>query len=555
MADCHLIARTGSFLFRFNDTAFGSKWCGYWRGGEKLVEYWAFSFGGRWLSPGTLDSFHYSPEEPRARMSFASGAFSEEACFASRGLKVSAASKLPGRAELELAFNLRGSGENATGAPGRVASFEKGVLTIEGRSRRARVSGLAEFSLIGADCKKHYPGKLAEAKGWRYFNECEQDCLVVRLASRRAVKTAGFLIEDDVGEAPGRSKAKDPFLASAENRMSAFLAGGSFQAGHPYFAKFWVRDACICAPGLLAAGYDIRPLLENIAASQRADGAVPNFSGADVAAASISGQMDFSAADTTPLFILAVTDCWKESGHKEFLKDSVLRACSFFKRTDVDGDGLSETDSGSAYPQGHWTTWMDSIERSGKAVEVNFLWGAALKRAGMALANEELQEAGERLLKLCEDRYWKSEWAYFADTIGGPTYNLKSANILFPLALGEPIQEDRALAALKTIESPEFTKPWGVQTASTSNFNFDPSGYHTGCVWNLLTALAALAEVRYGRRAQAEKYLGILKANLGRRCEDSLDECFDGSGAPQGAVNQAWSICLVPLIFRHLGKK
>jgi hypothetical protein len=544
MGNCHVITNGKNFLFRFNDSAFGSKWCGLWRGEEKIIEYWAFRFGDDWLSPGKFSRFLLNQKGRHARLSYGNE-LSEEVVLSQRGLSVSAASKLPAPAEIEIGINLRSANENVTGNPGEVISFENGTLRVRGRSgRAAEISGLEDFALVASARKTHRPGNLAESLKWDYFHEEDEDCLVVNLRRAHPDKTAGFHVElpEAAPEFPEPEKIypTQKQLHPAILQMRSFLAGDELWAGHPYFAKFWTRDACINIPGFVRLGMreTARDLLEKIGSSQRADGCVPNF----------AARGDYSGADTTPLWILAVCDYCQFSGELEFQRARLLSACHFFDKTDVNGDGLSETDRGSSYdPFLHFTTWMDSIERSGRAIEVQFLWGTALKEAGKLLGEKALSEKGERIFRKAESVFWKPEWNYFVDCVGGPTQNLKSANCLFGLALGD-IDPEKARPCLETIESDEFTLPWGVSTASRKNENFSGDGYHTGAVWNVLTALASLAEFRAGRAEAGWRYLKILEANFGKRCECSLDELYDGQGNPQGAPNQAWSVCLIPRI-------
>jgi glycogen debranching enzyme len=250
------------------------------------------------------------------------------------------------------------------------------------------------------------------------------------------------------------------------------------------------------------------------------------------------------------LWILALCDYCQSSGELDFQWDRLKRACAFFQKTDVDGDGLSETDRGSAFdPFLHFTTWMDSIERSGKAIEIQVLWGEALKEAGKLTGDEALSKRGEKILEKTASVFWKPEWNYFLDCVGGPSQNIKSSNVLFGLALADwSLPAEKSLACFRALESDEFTVHWGVSTASKSNYNFSGDGYHTGAVWNFTTALASLAEFRAGRPEEGMRYLKILQGNFGKRCVDSLDELFDSAGNPQGAVNQAWSVCLLPRI-------
>ena len=71
---------------------------------------------------------------------------------------------------------------------------------------------------------------------------------------------------------------------------------------------------------------------------------------------------------------------------------------------------------------------------------------------------------------------------------------------------------------------------------------FQPSDYHLGRVWGMLTVLMHYAEAKYKRKKQAEKYKKMIEKNKGIRCVDGIDETYEpDTGNPLGCCNQAWS--------------
>lgn len=557
---CHLIPCEGKFYFRFNNGGFGSKWMGLWNGPEKILDYWAFKCGEIWLSPENFSGFSGDLGDNSARLSYFTGDYSEysriekrEGTLFFRALALSKRQKAPW--EIELGINMRGASDNRTDCPGKLVSLEGGVLRAESQSkeRRIEISGLSGFSISESFEKIHSPGEVSERLGWKYFNESPQNCLVIRLKGAFPENECRFSIAlgQSLSQGEGRPPKKQYFGIggigelgnSAISAARGFSSERGYFAGFPYFTEFWTRDACISIPALSRAGeYSLAgKFLKRIGETQREDGCIPNF----------VGKADYSGADTTPLFILSAIDFWKWSGGEEIDLGRISKACEFFGKTDIDSDGFSETDRGSCYePLLHWTTWMDSIERSGRAIEIQLLWGEALRQSGEILSDPGLSLKGKELLERTFEKFKGPEKGIFLDTLGGLTENSRSSNILFGLAFSEIPEKEigNCGASLDLLETEEFSAPWGIRTASKRNRNYNSSGYHTGAVWNLTTALMSLAEFRQGREKKGKYYLEVLSGNLGRRCFASLDELYDGEGSPQGAVSQAWSFSIVPRI-------
>ena len=55
----HVMSKNGMFLFRFNNSEFGSKWCGIWKGNQKYFDYFAFKLGDEFLSESNFKKFSF----------------------------------------------------------------------------------------------------------------------------------------------------------------------------------------------------------------------------------------------------------------------------------------------------------------------------------------------------------------------------------------------------------------------------------------------------------------------------------------------------------------
>jgi len=61
---CYVISSNKSFIFRFANSYFGSKWCGIWKMPIKLIDYFAYKIildgTEKWLSAGNQIEMHLS---------------------------------------------------------------------------------------------------------------------------------------------------------------------------------------------------------------------------------------------------------------------------------------------------------------------------------------------------------------------------------------------------------------------------------------------------------------------------------------------------------------
>jgi glycogen debranching enzyme len=93
----------------------------------------------------------------------------------------------------------------------------------------------------------------------------------------------------------------------------------------------------------------------------------------------------------------------------------------------------------------------------------------------------------------------------------------------------------------------------GVRTLSSLDSKYHPTLYHDGPVWPLVTGLAALSEMKYGRKEQVLYYLECMVARI--LSENGIyAETYRGD-RPQpfnSCILQAWSIGMYVYTLREM---
>jgi glycogen debranching enzyme len=323
--------------------------------------------------------------------------------------------------------------------------------------------------------------------------------------------------------------------------------GFGYFAGYPWFTQFWGRDLCWIIPALVDYGNfeAARESLKTLATFQ-SDGCIPNT-------IYTQRKLDYNSIDATPLWIIALENYITSSGDIEFLdivKDDLMKAVKWCRKKDVDNDGFIEHESKS--------TWMDSLDREGKAVEAQVFWIQSLRSAGDILkilgdisGGDKLEKEAIEVEQKFEKLYWNEKENFYFDTISNGD-NTKTINSIFPLFFGISSNPEKVL---KIIESEEFSSPFGVRTISKNEYLYSPNSYHRGSVWGWITALTSCAEFKNNRTEKGLEYLKILFNNLNQNCVGAIGEAWNSEnnsiqlqkefGYEPGACLQGWSSALV----------
>jgi hypothetical protein len=297
--------------------------------------------------------------------------------------------------------------------------------------------------------------------------------------------------------------------------------GPSGRSERPGFGWFFGGDAFLNSWAMTAYGdfETVRESLRFLSKRQRADGKMMHE--LSQAAAYIPWFEEYPYgyyhADTTPLYILAVSDFVRESSDLEFGREiwpSIRKAYAYCASTDEDGDGL-----------------MDNTRAGLGAVETGALrstdvltdvylaaaWTAATRAVfelGTALAERDFasdaRAAHERALASLNRRFLDDESPGIAFALlnsGKPQPEVTSwpAFGLFRSVFerGRPSVE----AALDSLAGSGLGADWGARMLSNESALYDHQSYNNGAVWPFLSGFAALALYENGRPQAAWFYL------------------------------------------------
>jgi len=346
--------------------------------------------------------------------------------------------------------------------------------------------------------------------------------------------------------------------ASAPADETALVAGyyASGDSARPGFGWFFGRDALYTLYAVNGYGDFAlsRSELEFLIHRQRADGKIMHEY--SQTAARIDWQAFpymYAAADSTPLFLLAVNDYVRSSGDAAFLaahREAIEKAWAFETAHDSDGDGIYDNAQGTGWVEG----WPGGLPHQ----EVYLALLDQQASAAMAQIEDLLQDPEKaaaararagKLAQTIEAEYHdqaKGCYAFSRNADG----SLDRATTVYP-ALAWWSGNSFLLHSdecLKQFSSHTLNTDWGLRDVSTDEKFYDGMSYHQGSVWPLFTGWAALAEYR-GNQPLAGYQMLMENANL-TRAEDlgAVTELLSGDFfVPFGrsTSHQLWSSAMV----------
>ncbi len=337
------------------------------------------------------------------------------------------------------------------------------------------------------------------------------------------------------------------------------LVAGYYESGdsaRPGYAWFFGRDALWTSYAVNSYGDFAltRQALEFLIRRQRADGKIMHeYSQA-------AGLVDwnatpyfYAAADSSPLFVMAMEDYVAASGDTGFLRahwDAVQRAYAFTRAHDSDGDGIYENTEGTGWVES-WPPGMPHQEMYLAALDQQSA-GAMARLA--ALMNDSALAASARRTAASvgaalEAEYYDPAAQFYAFSRNADGTLDRTATI-YPavawwsgrLALAHPD------AMLSRWGSSEFSTDWGTRDIGERTPFYDPISYHQGSVWPLFTGWVSLAEYRAGRALSGYAHLmqnaGLTwQQDLGSVTELLSGEFFQPLG--RSSSHQVWSSAMV----------
>jgi glycogen debranching enzyme len=326
---------------------------------------------------------------------------------------------------------------------------------------------------------------------------------------------------------------------------TALVAGyySSGDSARPGFGWFFGRDALYTLYAVNGYGdFGLtRSELEFLMHRQRADGKIMHeYSQTATQIDWLQFPYMYAAADSTPLFILAMYDYVRASGDVDFLqtnKDAVEKAWAFETGHAPDaahgGNGIYTNEQG--------TGWVES-------------WpgGMPHQEIYLALLDQQASAAMAQIYKLLHDEEKfvpaQKRANTIADTINRQFDNgdkgcyafsrnkdgsLDRTTTVYPalawwsdaslaphmvMNVGPPAPAPGSIlmngdACLQQLASHTLNTDWGLRDVSNEEKIYDGMSYHQGSVWPLFTGWAALAEYR-GNQPLAGYQMLIENANL-----------------------------------------
>jgi glycogen debranching enzyme len=332
-------------------------------------------------------------------------------------------------------------------------------------------------------------------------------------------------------------------------------------AGYPWFARYWSRDAAWIIPALILIG-DINLAREYIDLFLRyqARGDYKLLGGRRGEILMHYGYKSifyYGAADSSLYFPIIIHNYIQATGDTKYLErrwKNIVNLIKWGYNKDLDGDGLIEHILEE--PAKFFfidTTWMDTIYRGIKPIEIQALWAQALKTASkLAQIKGDIKlsrlwmKDSEEIAKKIMKEYWNSEENYFYDriteeNIKDPSIRPNALLLLYYLDIPSEVYRK----ALNRLEKEDMLTEWGLRTLSSKDIKYAPDKYHNGMVWPLITGWLGLVMYKYNEKEKGYKIVEIMTRQILREGGMYAEVYRGDREEPQySCILQAWSITL-----------
>ena len=360
-----------------------------------------------------------------------------------------------------------------------------------------------------------------------------------------------------------RAHAYNPH--STASNETGLVAGyyESADSARPGFGWFFGRDALYTLYAVDGFGDFAlaRQELEFLIRRQRDDGKIMHeYSQTAEAVDWRAFPYMYAAADSTPLFLLAVRDYVRSSGDVAFLtahRDAIEKAWAFETDPahDTDHDGIYDNSQGTgwveSWPGGmpHQEIYLALLDQQASAAmaQIEGLLGDAAKSS---VANQR----ADTIAKTIESEYYDAAKGCYAFSYNGAEGLDKTTTVYPALAWWDPAHSggksvlQHPEKCLEQLAGHALNTDWGLRDVADDEKIYDGMSYHQGSVWPLFTGWAAMAEYRGGQPLAGYQLL-MENANL-TRAQDlgSVTELLSGDFyVPFGrsTSHQLWSSAMV----------
>ncbi len=556
----HVMSKNGMFLFRFNNSEFGSKWCGIWKGNQKYFDYFAFKLGDEFLSESNFKKFSfYNSQFSTLLFETSNGKVIEEVKCYDDSILVSITPSFDSVITCEVGINIRKRDENyEKGKRYNLTEIKNGIKAeLNGKAAYiyfpngnfekeeyyglhspglyALKMGLTHYLDNGEVQNKYVPGSItykikANETYDILFSSKEMDFDSIYKLIKNKIKYAeeyGEIIKSESKKFDVDTVDNELVMDSIDSIYSyTNFNEKEFYAGFPYFNEFWLRDALIVLPSFLSMGNFsfVRDILLKIAYKIDEKG-LPN---------TINGSL--YPKDVLGLFLIDLYEYFKYTADTSLInlvadkKESIMKTCSGW------------IENGFIHDKGN-ETWMDSLSRE-FSVEIQAIWAKAMLAFYSMFKDQNAKAMADTLKKNLNSMFKES---YLMDQ---KDKDINSANQIFALYFNV-VDSEKKEKIIKNIEY-NLLSEYGILSVSKNDKTFNFNGYQNGAIWPFLTEMFTAVAFENGKTELGEKLLSILKnKNDNTQCSSRINEIFQPDGSAKGCPSQAWSIGLIPFIIER----
>lgn len=277
----------------------------------------------------------------------------------------------------------------------------------------------------------------------------------------------------------------------------------------PGFGWFFGGDAAINSFGMSGVGQ--RDLVREgvfrfFARYQRADGKITHEISQGAGKVDWFGKYPYAFyhGDTTPFWILAFGEYWKQSADTALVRElwpNLRKAYTWSRAADSDGDGLMENPIAGAgalevgdlqagivsdvYLSGVWVAALDRFARMAEA----------MREPALAAQARDLRA---KALRTLEEALWMPKEGQYAFAILERRQVNENLTAWPATALSfDVFDATRGAQMVSRLAANEIMTDWGARPLSARSTLFDPLHYNNGAVWPFVTGWVALAQYRY----------------------------------------------------------
>lgn len=276
----------------------------------------------------------------------------------------------------------------------------------------------------------------------------------------------------------------------------------------PGFGWFFGGDAAINSFAMTGAGLAAlvrEGVFRFFAKYQRADGKITHEISQGAGHVDwFSYPYPFYHGDTTPFWILAFGEYWRQTGDTALVRElwpNLKRAYEWSRKTDLNGDGLMENPAAGAgalevgdlqigilsdvYMSGVWVASLDRLARMAVA-----LGEPALADSARAIR--------ARALRTLESKLWSPALGQYAFALLQDGSANESLTAWPATAMSFDLFDAAHGAAMAArLASSTIMTDWGARPLGATSALFDPLHYNNGAVWPFVTGFVSLAQYRY----------------------------------------------------------